>query len=66
MPQKTTNRSKTRFIVPAALAIIAVVEKAMTNELIRRIERVTGKLDNCSQVMVIVQEAFYAAGSLEV
>ncbi len=47
-------------------AIIAVVEKAMTNELIRRIERVTGKLDKCNQVMVVVQEAFYAAGSLEV
>ncbi len=47
-------------------AIVAVMEKAMTNELIRRIERVTGKLDNCRQVMVVVQEAYYSAGSLEV
>lgn len=46
--------------------IIAVVEKPMTNELIRRIERVTGKLDDCSRVMVVVQEPFYSAGSLDV
>jgi PTS system nitrogen regulatory IIA component len=46
--------------------IIAVVQKSITNELIRRIERVTGKLDNCSRVMVVVQEPFYSAGSLEV
>jgi PTS system nitrogen regulatory IIA component len=46
--------------------IIAVVQKAMTNELIRRIERIAGKLDNCNQVLVVVQDVFYAGGSLEV
>ncbi len=45
--------------------IVAVVEKTMTNEIIRRIESITGHLDDCADVMVTIQEVFYAAGSLE-
>ena len=46
--------------------IIAVVEKKLTNEAIRRIETITGDLNECAGVMVIVQEIFYLAGSLGV
>jgi len=45
--------------------IAAVAHKTMTNEIIRRIENVTGCLDDCKTVMVTIQEIFYAAGSLE-
>jgi len=45
--------------------ILAVVEKKLTNETLRRIEGVTGNLDECSGVMVTVQELVYCAGSLE-
>ncbi len=45
--------------------IIATVDKTMTNEVIRRIESVTGRLDDAAQVMVTIQEVFYTAGSLE-
>ncbi len=44
--------------------ILAVVDKGLTNDTLRRIEGVTGPLDECSGVMVIVQELFYSAGSL--
>jgi PTS system nitrogen regulatory IIA component len=44
--------------------IVAVVEQKMTNEVIRRIENITGNLDNCSEAMLVVQETFYAAGAL--
>jgi len=44
--------------------IIAVVDKGLTNETIRRIESVTGGLNECTGVMVTVQDIFYAAGSL--
>jgi len=45
--------------------ILAVVEKKLTNETLRRIEGVTGNLDECSGVMVTVQELAYCGGSLE-
>lgn len=45
--------------------IIAVVEKKMTNETIRRIENITGPLDKCPNVMLIVQDIIYTAGSME-
>ena len=45
--------------------IVAVVEKTMTNEIIRRIEGITGHLDDCIDAMVTIQEVFYTAGSLE-
>lgn len=44
--------------------IVAVVEKKMSNEVIRRIENITGNLDQCSEVMLVVQECFYSAGSI--
>jgi mannitol/fructose-specific phosphotransferase system IIA component (Ntr-type) len=44
--------------------IIAVVDKSLTNETIRRIESITGNLNKNADVMVTVQEISYAAGSL--
>lgn len=45
--------------------IIAVVDKNLTNEALRRIESVTGDLNKNVGVMVTVQEAFYVAGLLD-
>jgi len=44
--------------------IVAVMEKGLTNETIRRIESVTGNLNECTGVMVIVQDVSYVSGSL--
>lgn len=44
--------------------IIAVVDKNLTNETIRRIESISGDLNKSLDVMVTVQELSYAAGSL--
>jgi len=44
--------------------IVAVVEKGLTNEALRRIEIITGDLNECSGVMVTVQEISYMAGAL--
>jgi mannitol/fructose-specific phosphotransferase system IIA component (Ntr-type) len=46
--------------------IVAIVERSLSNEVIRRIESITGSLFECSGVMVTVQELTYSAGSLEV
>ncbi len=45
--------------------IIAVVNRKMINEIIRRVERITGKLSENTGVMLTVQELFYCAGSLK-
>jgi len=45
--------------------IIAQIDKPLTNETIRRLEDVTGKLDDCSEVAVCVQEISYSAGHLQ-
>ena len=45
--------------------IVALVSKNMTNETIRRIERITGPLKNCTEVLVTIQDIFYCAGSLK-
>lgn len=45
--------------------IIAVVEKKLTNETIRRIEAITGPLDKCQDVMVTIQDIIYTAGSID-
>jgi len=45
--------------------IIAVVDKNLTNETLRRIESVAGDLNKNVGVMVAVQEVFYLAGSLD-
>jgi PTS system nitrogen regulatory IIA component len=44
--------------------IVAVVDKGLANETIRRIESVTGNLNECTGVMVTIQDIHYAAGSL--
>ncbi len=46
--------------------IIAIVERRLSNEVIRRIEAITGSLFECTGVMVTVQELNYAGGSLEI
>lgn len=45
--------------------VLAVVERRLSNEALRRIERVTGPLSDRRGVLVTVQELFYAAGSLD-
>jgi len=45
--------------------ILAVVERRLTNEMIRRIEGITGSLAECIGVLVTVQELSYCGGSLE-
>ncbi len=44
---------------------VAIVEQKLSNEIIRRIEVITGPLHECSGVMVTVQDLTYSAGSLE-
>jgi PTS system nitrogen regulatory IIA component len=44
-------------------AIIAVLDKGLANEAIRRVESVTGNLNECMGVMVTIQDISYAAGS---
>jgi len=44
--------------------IIVVVDKGLANETIRRIESVTGDLNECTGVMVTIHDISYAAGSL--
>jgi len=45
--------------------ITAMVERRLSNEIIRRVEGVTGSLFECTGVMVTAQELAYCAGSLE-
>ena len=45
--------------------IIAIIEQRLDNEIVRRIEGITGSLRECSGVMVTIQHLAYAAGSLE-
>jgi PTS system nitrogen regulatory IIA component len=44
--------------------ITIVLDKALANEAIRRIETITGTLNKCTGVMVTAQDLSYAAGSL--
>lgn len=44
--------------------IVAQIEKRLTNEAIRRIEEITGPLDECADVSVSIQDLFYSAGFL--
>lgn len=46
--------------------IVLIVEQRLCNEVVRRIETITGSLHQCIGVMVTVQELTYSAGSLEV
>ena len=45
--------------------IATVIDKSLTNETLRAIESLTGNLDQRNDIMVIVQDIFYTAGSLE-
>ena len=45
--------------------IVAIVERRLSNEVIRRVETITGSLFECMGVMVTVQELDYSGGSLE-
>jgi len=44
--------------------IMAIVDKGLSNETIRRIESVTGDLNKCMGVVVTIHDISYAAGSL--
>jgi PTS system nitrogen regulatory IIA component len=44
--------------------IVSLVRKRMTNELVRRIEAVTGPLSQSDRVLVTVQDVFFSGGSL--
>ncbi|MFH1689175.1 MAG: PTS sugar transporter subunit IIA [Candidatus Eisenbacteria bacterium] len=44
--------------------IVSLVRKRMTNEIVRRIESVTGPLSKSDRVMVVVQDTFFSGGSL--
>ena len=45
--------------------IAAVIDKSLTNETLRAIESIAGNLEQRNDIMVIVQDIFYTAGSLE-
>lgn len=45
--------------------IVAVVDKKLTNDTLRRIEAVVGSLDESREILVTVQEVFYAAGHID-
>ena len=45
--------------------IVAMVERNLSNEVVRRIETITGSLFECTGVMVTIQKLAYSAGSLE-
>lgn len=45
--------------------IVAIVQRRLTNEIIRRVQTVTGSLFECTGVMVTSQELSYSSGSLE-
>lgn len=44
--------------------ITIVIDKGLSNETVRRIESVTGNLNECTGVMVVIQDIAYVAGSL--
>lgn len=44
--------------------IVVVVEKNITNEIIRRIEKITGPLQNRTDIILSIQEPFYVVGNL--
>ncbi len=45
--------------------IVAQIEKRLTNEAIRRIEEITGSLNESSEVSVSIQDLFYSAGLIK-
>lgn len=59
-----------RFLVDSggrfSRVILTTVPKVFTNETLRRIEAVTGNLNDRGDITVIVHDAFFVAGSLDV
>jgi PTS system nitrogen regulatory IIA component len=51
---------------PFCKVILATVEKGLTNETLRRIEALTGCLNDRDDVLVTIQELAYWAGSIQV
>jgi PTS system nitrogen regulatory IIA component len=51
---------------PVCKILVATIERRLSNEIIRRIEGITGSLFECTGVMVAVQEMSYSAGTLEI
>ena len=49
----------------ACRIIITQIEKRLTNEAIRRIEEITGSLNESSEVSVSIQDLFYSAGLIK-
>ena len=45
--------------------IVAVQEKSVTGDIVRRIDKLVGGLDDCDRVLLMVQHLFYSAGSLQ-
>ena len=45
-------------------AAVAVVNQRLTNELVRRVERVTGDLARSREALLTVQNVTYCAGNL--
>ena len=60
------SRGAKRKDAQACRVIAAIVERRLGNEVIRRVETITGSLLECIGVMVTVQELDYSAGSLEI
>jgi len=44
--------------------ILSLVDRRMTNEMIRRLESITGPLKSSNKVLLAVQDIFYSGGSL--
>jgi hypothetical protein len=44
--------------------ITAIVDRSLGNEVVRRVETITGSLQKCIGVMVTIQELTYSGGSL--
>jgi len=45
--------------------VIAVIDKKMTNEVVRNIDQLTGGLEKSNRVLVAIQNLFYTAGALQ-
>jgi nitrogen PTS system EIIA component len=59
------SRRRADSAAPNGKMIAVIIQRRLSNEVIRRIESVTGSLMECTGVMVTVQELDYSAGSLE-
>ena len=45
--------------------IVAVLEKDLTNDVIRRVDHICGGLHTCERVLLTVQNLFFSAGELQ-